>query len=164
LQKPVKFDTSSYIDRIWPHRIDPQAQFSQFYGVQQSQLLRRKWEDSHGFRYDVVVRARFDWYLERVDFERNDFVNNARTPTLDGHHFTYCGTPLVGISDQFAYGNSDVMFTYGDMVDNIHHLYHDCGVDFCGELFLKAHLHENNLDVKQHIWNHGIVRDWGVMP
>jgi hypothetical protein len=158
------FDVSSYKDRIWPHRITPAAQFSQFTGIQRVQMLRQNYEIQNRFEYDIVVRARFDWYLEKVDFEINNCVNIARTPTLDGHKFTYCGQQLVGISDQFAYGSSRVITVYGQLVDRIPHLYHNCGVDFCGELFLRAHCHEQNLPIKQHHWNHGIVRDWGVMP
>ena len=159
-----QFDVSSFRDRIWPHRILPAAQFSQFTGVQRSQQLRQQWEKANSFVYDVVVRARFDWYLAHVDFEINRFINTARTPTLDGHQFQFRGQQLTGISDQFAYGSSDLMTVYGDMVDNIHNLYHNETVDFCGELFLKAHLAYHNIDVKQHVFQNGIVRDWGVMP
>lgn len=158
------FDVSSYTDRIWPFRITPQAQFSQFTGVQRSQQLRQRHEAAIGFEYDVVVRARFDWYLRSVDFEHNNCINTARTPTLDGHRFQFRGQQLIGISDQFAYGNSQLMTVYANMVDNIHNLYHNEGVDFCGELFLKAHLESHNITVKQHVFENGIVRDWGVMP
>lgn len=163
-ETPVEFDVSSYTDRIWPFRITPSAQFSQFTGVQRSQQLRHRHEAAQGFVYDVVVRARFDWYLKRVDFEKNNCVNTARTPTLDGHRFLWRDQQLVGISDQFAYGSSEIMTTYGDMVDNIYNLYHNERVDFCGELFLRAHLAYHNLPIKEHHFDNGIVRDWGVMP
>jgi hypothetical protein len=163
-ETPPQFDVTSYRDRIWPYRITPAAQFSQFTGVQRSQLLRQRWERSHNFEYDIVVRARFDWYLASVDFELNNCINTARTPTLDGHRFQLRGQQLTGISDQFAYGNSRLMSIYGDMVDNIYNLYHNETVDFCGELFLKAHLTYHNIEVKQHVFQNGIVRDWGVMP
>lgn len=163
-ETPVEFDVSSYTDRIWPFRITPSAQFSQFTGVQRSQQLRQRHEVAQNFKYDVVVRARFDWYLKRVDFQQNLCINTARTPTLDGHRFNWRGQQLIGISDQFAYGTSDLMTTYGNMVDNISHLYHNEAVDFCGELFLRAHLAYHNLDIKEHVFENGIVRDWGVMP
>lgn len=163
-ESPIDFDVSSYKDRIWPYRISPSAQFSQFTGVQRTQRLRQYHEHSHGFKYDIVVRARFDWYLKSVDFELNNCINTARTPTLDGHRFQFRGHPLIGISDQFAYGSSDLMTVYGDMVDNIHNLYHNEGIDFCGELFLRAHLAYHNMPIKEHVFTNGIVRDWGVMP
>lgn len=163
-EMPEIFDVSSYQERLWPHRITPQAQFSQFLGIKRAQQLRQKTETAFGFQYDIVVRARFDWYLEQIDFEQNPCVNVARTPTLDGHRFRYDQTPLVGISDQFAYGSSENMNIYSTIVDNIPNLYHNHQVDFCGELFLRAHLHENHMCIKQHELNNGIVRDWGIMP
>ena len=164
MQPVPEFDVSSYTDRVWPHRISPHAQFSQFEGIKRSQALRQTQERVRGAAYDLVVRARFDWYLDKVDLEQNPCVNVARTPTLDGHKFTYDQIPLVGINDQFAYGYSDVMDVYAQVVNNIPNLYHAHGVDFCGELFLRAHLHEHHMFIKQHVWNNGIVRDWGVMP
>jgi hypothetical protein len=159
-----QYDVSSFTDRIWPHRITPQNQYSQFDGIKRSQLLRHAWEQQHNFRYDIVVRARFDWYLEHVTFEYNSAVNIAHTPTLDGHRFMYDQQPLVGINDQFAYGSSEIMLKYAQLVDNIHHLYHRCGVDFCGELLLKAHLYSLQIPVQQHVWNNGIVRMQGIFP
>jgi len=158
------FDVSTYTNRIWPHRVTPQAQFSQFEGIKRAQQLRQTQEQATGTPYDVVIRARFDWYLAHVNMETNACVNVARTPTLDGHIFTYDKTQLVGISDQFAYGSSQVMNVYAQVVDNIHALYHRHGVDFCGELFLRAHLHEHNVCIRECSWNNGIVRSWGIMP
>lgn len=165
VQEPVpEFDVSPYTSRVWPHRVTPQAQFSQFEGIKRAQQLRQLQEVSTGRKYDVVVRARFDWYLKQVQFESNSCVNVARTPTLDGHVFTYDEIQLVGISDQFAYGASQVMDVYARIVDNMPSLYADHGVDFCGELFLRAHLHEHGVCIQQHVWQHGIVRSWGIMP
>ena len=160
------FDTNSYVDRIWPHRISPQAQFSQFTGIKRSQQLRIQWEKQKSFEYDIVVRARFDWFLASVDFEINDCINIAHTPTLAGHrfHFQNLGQDFVGINDQFAYGSSKNMIIYSQLVDNIPFLYHYHKIDFCGELLLKAHLVYHNLEVQEHSWNNGIVRDTGIMP
>jgi hypothetical protein len=159
-----EFDVTPYTTRIWPHRVTPQAQFSQFEGIRRVQQLRQLQEQVRGHKYDVVIRARFDWYLAQVDLEINPCVNVARTPTLDGHIFTYDQTQLVGISDQFAYGMSSTMDVYAGIVNNMHNLYVNHGVDFCGELFLRAHLHEHDVCIKQHVWQHGIVRSWGIMP
>ncbi len=163
--EPVpEFDVSEYTHRIWPHRVTPQAQFSQFEGIRRAQQLRQIQEHVQGHKYDVVIRARFDWFLAHVDLEINPCVNVARTPTLDGHKFTYDDVPLVGISDQFAYGTSETMDVYANIVNNMRSLYVNHGVDYCGELFLRAHLHENSVCIRQHVWQHGIVRSWGIMP
>lgn len=161
-----QFNVASYVERIWPHRITPQNQFSQFTGIKRSQQLRQQWEQQHNFVYDVVIRARFDWYLRHVQLEINHNVNVAHTPTLAGHvfHFHGLGLDLVGINDQFAYGSSKTMTMYGKLVDNIPYLYHHHKIDFCGELFLKAHMEYHRITVKQHVWQNGIVRSTGIMP
>lgn len=165
VQEPApQFDVHSYTDRILPFRVFPQAQFSQFEGILRAQRLRQQTEQHVNRKYDVVIRARFDWYLREIQFEHNACVNVARTPTLDGHVFNYDQTTLVGISDQFAYGTSEVMDVYADLVHNVPSLYHAHGVDFCGEMFLRAHLHEHHVCVREHVWQNGIVRSWGIMP
>jgi hypothetical protein len=158
------WDVSIYKDRIWPHRTSPQTQISQYYGIQQSQHMRANWEAAHGFTYDVVIRARFDWYLQHVHLEINDCVNVAHTPTLCNHKFLWQDQTHVGISDQFAYGSSAVMTVYGDLVDNMANLYLHHGIDFCGELFLRSHLLFHNIPVREHVWNNGIVRSTHIMP
>jgi len=164
IQAPQTFDVSIYRDRIWPHRTTPSNQVSQYTSIKRSLELRRQWETQHEFEYDIVIRARFDWYLKEADLEVNDKINVAHTPTLLNHRFQFQGQPHVGISDQFAYGSSRNMTIYSQLVDNMPRLYQDHGIDFCGELFLKAHLLYHQLDVKEHRWTNGMVRSDGIMP
>ena len=152
-----------YKERLWPYRITVQGQLSQFTGIKMAQVLRRNYETAQGFRYDISMRARFDWYLERLELEVNDSINVPDVPTLYNHRFTYRGQSHVGICDQFAFGRSELMDVYAGIVDNIPHLYHDCGVDFCGELFTKGHLLDKGIDVKQHLMGNGIVRTTGLI-
>jgi hypothetical protein len=167
MQSTKTFDVSIYNEKRdveWPFRTSLQTQISQYTGIKNSLYYAQEWEESSGNNYDIVVRARFDWFLEKVDFEINDYINVANTPTLVGHKFIFKEQQYTGISDQFAYGSSKNMRIYSQLVDNLPTLYKDYKVDFCGELFLKAHLVYNNVEVKEHNWNNGIVRDWGIMP
>lgn len=167
MESTKTFDVSVYNEKReveWPYRTSHQTQISQYTGIQRSLQFCQEWEYSANFEYDIVVRARFDWFLKSVDFEINDCINVAHTPTLNGHKFVFQNQPYIGISDQFAYGNSKNMRVYSQLVDNLPFLYKEHKVDFCGELFLKAHLVYNNIDVKEHEWDNGIVRDWGIMP
>ena len=167
MENPKQYDTSIYNEERevqWPYRTTPQTQISQYTGIKKSLQLRQLWEEQHRFKYDVVIRARFDWFLEKINLEINDSINIAHTPTLKGHRFLFRGKEYLGISDQFAYGSSDNMTIYSQLVDNLPTLYKEYKVDFCGELFMKSHLLYNNIPVKEHIWKNGIVRDWGVMP
>jgi len=164
VQSFEKFDVSTYNERIAPHRTTPQNVISQFTGIKRSLELSREYEIANDLEFDIVVRARFDWYLAKVDFEINNQINVAHTPTLCNHKFLFNGDNHVGINDQFAYGNSKNMALYGKLVDNVPNLYSNHRVDFCGEILLKSHLLDYGLDVKEHVWQNGIVRADGIMP
>jgi hypothetical protein len=163
-QPPKTFDVSIYNERIWPHRTTPQNQLSQYYGIWRSQTLRQEYENHLDRRYDIVIRSRFDWFLENVNLEVNNCINVAHTPTLCNHRFMWEGGEYVGINDQFAYGSSGNMTLYGNLINNLPFLYSQKQIDFCGELFLKSHLLFHNIPVKEHNWNNGIVRQTHIMP
>lgn len=164
IDSPKIFDTLMYVDRIWPHRTTPNGVLNQWYSVKQSISLKDEYETATNETYDIVIRARFDWYLKEVNFEINNTVNIAATPGLSGHRFNYNNQPYIGISDQFAYGSSHIMNIYAKLFDNIPFLYQTKEVDFCSELLLKAHLIENQVEVKEHLFQNGITRMTGIVP
>lgn len=164
VEPPRAMDVSIYKDRIWPHRTTPQGVLSQWYSVQQSLRARSAHEQVNGFTYDVVIRARFDWFLEQVQLEVNPHWNIAHTPTLNNHRFRLRGEILTGINDQFGYGTSHTADVMSELFDQIPHLYQNEQVDFCSELFLKAHMHLHHIQIQEHKWNNGMVRWWGVNP
>ena len=161
---PIEFDTSMYIDRIWPHRTTPNGVLSQWYSCKKSISFKTAYENSTNEKYDIVIRARFDWFLKSINFQMNKFINVAYTPGLSGHKFYYNRQEHLGISDQFAYGPSNIMHAYSTIFDSIPYLYSNKQVDFCSELLLKAHLLECNIDVKEHYLDNGITRITGVVP
>lgn len=163
-ETPKQYDVSLYKERIWAYRTVPQNQVAQYTGIKRAIQSALEYQNALGFEYDVIIRARFDWFLAHVDLELNSCVNVAHTPGLNGHRFKFMGEEHLGISDQFAYGSAKTMAVYSQLVDNMPLLYTDYGVDFCGELFLKSHLLLNNIEVKQHHWHNGIVRPTGIMP
>jgi hypothetical protein len=158
------FDTSAYRDRVWPHRTTPHGVLSQWYSCKKAIKSKKNYEDALGFTYDVVIRARFDYFLRKIDLETNDAVNTPRAPTLDNHIFQWEGRQEVGINDQFAWGSSSVMDIYSTLFDKVPEIYHNDRVDFCSELLLKAHLLKNDISVKQHdLIDNGIARIEGVL-
>jgi hypothetical protein len=164
VQAPQPQEVSIYKERIWPHRTTPTGVLSQWYSIKHALQQRKQHEQLRNFTYDVVIRARFDWYLQSVLLEQNDVWNTAHTPTLAGHKFKFRNQVLVGINDQFGYGASHTADVVSELFDQIPYLYQNEQVDFCSELFLKAHLHANQVQVKEHKWNNGMVRWWGVNP
>ena len=164
IDSPIEFDTSIYTDRIWPHRTTPNGVLSQWYSVKESINLKHMHEVATKTEYDIVVRARFDWYLKSIDFQMNKFINVADTPGLARQKFHYNGRECIGISDQFAYGSNEIMHAYSTLFDSIAYLYSIKKVDFCSELLLKAHLVECNIEINKHYLDNGITRITGVVP
>lgn len=104
------------------------------------------WQDSVGIDYDIICRARFDWWFGGLVLEHNAGLTVPDDPGLSGHRFTYRGQHYIGHNDQFGYGNRSVMQKYLETFDRIPWLYSD-DVDFCSELFLTANMISNNIPV-----------------
>lgn len=142
--EPIKtFNTARFTERIWPHRSQPSNVLSMWYSIKNSIKLCTDWADD----YDIVCRARFDWWCDNIQLEPTDGVTVPDDPGLSGHHFTYNNTQYVGHNDQFGYGSHTAMQAYASTHDRIPWLYSDNGVDFCSELFLTANLISYNIPV-----------------
>lgn len=145
IENPRRFATGMFVDRIWAYRSDPRNVLSMWYSIKRSIELCMDWQDATGTDYDVICRARFDWWCDRIDIQVKDGLTVPDDPGLGGHHFTYQGKPYIGHNDQFGYGNRQVMEQYSKTFDRIPWLYTDDGVDFCSELFLTSNM------ISQHI-------------
>lgn len=137
MTEPVRaFNTARFDERIWPHRSQPGNVLSMWYSISESMRLCRE----SGTSYDVICRARFDWWCPNLEIELSNGLTVPDDPGLSGHHFTYKGQPFVGHNDQFGYGSPEIMDIYSSTFDRIPWLYSDDGVDFCSELFLTANM------------------------
>lgn len=146
--EPTKsFNTARFNERVWPHRSNPSNVLSMWYSIKQSISLCLDWQSAANTDYDIICRARFDWWCSSIVLENNAGLTVPDDPGLSGHNFTYQKQPYVGHNDQFGYGNADVMRDYGTTYDRIPWLYSDDGVDFCSELFLTANMISKNIPV-----------------
>lgn len=148
LMEPVRrFNTARFSERIWPHRSQPGNVLSMWYSIKSSIDLCMDWQDDTGEDYDIICRARFDWWFNGLQLETNDGLTVPDDPGLSGHRFTYQGRPYIAHNDQLGYGSRTVMEKYSQTFDRIPWLYSDDGVDFCSELFLTANMISNNIPV-----------------
>lgn len=148
LIEPIKkFNTARFSERIWPHRSQPSNVLSMWYSIKKSIGLCMDWQDAVGEDYDVICRARFDWWFKEINLESNTGLTVPDDPGLSGHRFKYQGTPYIAHNDQFGYGNRTVMQHYSETFDRIPWLYSDDGVDFCSELFLTANMISRGIPV-----------------
>ena len=80
---------------------------SMHYSIRCSDVLRQLHEQEHGFKYDCVVRIRFDSEIVKMD-------------DLSSYDLTKINIPVKrdwegGINDQFAFGHPDKIATYSNM-------------------------------------------------
>lgn len=140
---PKNINTARYTERIWAYRSEPRNVLSMWYSIQQALNLALK----SGRSYDIICRARFDWWCEHIDLYQQLNLTVPDDPGLCNHHFTYLGDWYVGHNDQFGYGSPAVMQKYSETFDQIPWLYNEAGVDFCSELFLTANMIRENIPI-----------------
>lgn len=121
----------------------PNSVYSLFYSLMMSNKLKSFYEKENNFKYDAVIRSRFDIIFANplaVDLEELDLTKInlciARHPTLND-------VP----NDQFAISNSANMDQYSDVYDNIEKYYSSGFKHFVGEHLLRHHLHQSDLTI-----------------
>jgi hypothetical protein len=143
-----QFDTSIYTpDRIWPHRSTPKNVLSMWYSINQSFGMALDWSKSHGFEWDIMIRARWDWWFDHMDLVTRDAVTVPADPGLNGHWFTCQNQHHCAHNDQFGYGPPAYMQHYANTFNCVPELYLADGVDFCSELLLTANLLKQNIPI-----------------
>lgn len=105
-QKPViPASVKEYTDLAFVH-------FSMFYSMKESLRLLSEYEQANNFKYDLVVRTRFDIGLEsKIDLEAFNLEEGVYSPDV-------CANPEV-ISDWFNFSTSDNIKLYSEIYDNI---------------------------------------------
>lgn len=113
-----------------------------YYSLYCADRYRSEFEERGGFKYDVVIRSRYDYAIARpLDFLQFDLKR--------------LWTPLIKIpmptgflcTDQFAFSNSENMSVYSDVYQNIDR-YHQTGTLVNGEDMLARHLEESGIKDK----------------
>jgi hypothetical protein len=115
------------------------ATVSSFYSIYESSRIKSQYELNKGFKYDWVIRTRFDYALN-ITIPFNDlsdkklYVPHCRmSPAHD-----FC-------NDQFAFSNSVNMNKYMSTYMFLNHYYDDLGVVMNGEDMLAANLKYHKL-------------------
>ena len=111
--------------------------FSMFYSICKSLELAFVHEAKYNFKYDCVVRSRFDC---AVDHETFDF-SNLEENTLYSNDCIHSDS----IPDYFNYGTSNTMKVFSKIHNNIDSYWNDDNVLMCGEEMLGHHLRKNKI-------------------
>jgi len=110
----------------------------QWQRLQQCNRMRKQYESSNGFKYDIVIRARSDLIFSGPLLIDKHDVDKDQLCIV--RHFDL----KIPIHDQFAYGTSDTMDVYCDLID----VFKSRDVGGRSEEQLYHWLARNNIDLK----------------
>ncbi len=106
-------------------------------GLKEVNMLKCVWEDLNNFKYDIVIRNRFDLQiLEQI---------NLKLP-INSIYIPIGWDNMDGYNDLFAYGDSKSMDYYCSLYDNLIN-YLNMGVPIHPEYILKFHLNKGNSNI-----------------
>jgi len=149
IEPQIQFEQNKFLGRLLPG-IRSDYLYSMFYSIHQSNKLKSEYEDKNNFKYDWVIRSRFDVKLNsKINF--NEFNNNVINNPSGFFN------PEKGYIDCFAFSNSKNMDVYSDTYNHIDDCMNDPTLQLCGEYILKRWIDTNNIPVISSIW-HSLYR------
>lgn len=138
------------VERMW----------GMYNSIHQADRLRRSWETTNNFEYDLVIRTRPDvGYTGTIDLEavHKLLENNPKrlvTPNKEIHGYGY------RMNDMLAIGTSSSMTSYCDCVNWIPR-YHAQGLIFHPETQLAFHCEQQGLEVIPMDFGNTVLRQMG---
>lgn len=150
LYKPIEtiytptFNDNSFIkyNRTTHPQFPAKNTVHMLYSVFKSILLKQEYELRNGFVYDIVIKSRFDYALNRqLPFDQ---VKQNKIYVPNCHVKGNIPPNGIACNDQFAFGQSDAMNLYGMSFLNVDRAY-NFGMPISGEDVLSANLQINNL-------------------
>jgi hypothetical protein len=130
--------------------INPISPYSMFYSIKIANDLKSYYENKNNFKYDVVIRCRFDISIENFDINLSEI------------DLSYIYTDTVGNdfpNDQLAISSSENMDYYSSLYDKINDYYNEGFRNFVGERLLRHHLKDSKLLFTDKIKNDIIKND-----
>jgi hypothetical protein len=135
------FESDKWGSRLMPG-IKSDHLYSMFYSINESNKLKKQYENENNFIYDWVIRIRFDMAIPSGPLNLNNLTNNHLWVA------TGCFDNRNGYLDSLGYSSSQIMDIYSDTfnyVDDIADSNLDMGI--CGEYILRKHIDKNNISV-----------------
>jgi len=116
--------------------------FSMFYSMKESLRLKQDYEKENNFKYDLVIRTRFDISLETpIEPEQYNLKEGVYSPDV-------CANPAV-ISDWFNFSDSNTIDLYSEIYDNIINYYKKGVMITSGEELITHMLNTKNVPIKK---------------
>lgn len=117
---------------------------NQFYKISECNKLKCKYENENNFKYDLVIRCRFDSFFTRK-FKKDELhIEDNQIIVPWGWDFK-CVSEYA-VTDIFALGRSDTMDKYSSVFDNLDKYKND--IIFHPESIMGYNLFRENVEVK----------------
>lgn len=150
VEPQIQFPQDLWADRLMPG-IRSDHMLSMFYSIHYANRLKKLHEESNRFKYDWVIRTRFDvatpsgqLQIPQLD-NTNMYIPHGGFDTSSGY------------LDSLAYSNSDNMDTYSDTFKNVHNILDNSDIRVCGEYVLRKHIDKNKIGVVE-VGTHKLYR------
>lgn len=126
--------------------------FDMFYGVKMANELKCLYEKENNFKYDLVIRCRYDLKFKKSLDVKNMIINhnNIYIPNFGNWH--------DGANDQFAIGSSYAIDVYSTYYDNVVNLFSYLNRSTSVEEALLFHLQNNNINIIKANIDYDILR------
>ena len=140
-----KFEISDVHLQQWPpvrdyRGIGTDNIFNMYYNLYKVNQLRVNYEQENNFKYDAVIRTRTDIGLP-IELNINNYDLSSQVVIMPGNRWY---GEVSQSNDQFAFGNSDVMTIYSDVINHLEE-YEKQVLDFGPEAILGHHLNSNKI-------------------
>jgi hypothetical protein len=101
----------NYATNCGRSEVNINGMLSQFYKLKECYNLMCNYENKNNFNYDIIIRCRFDFYIENLELIQNiDFLNKI--------YSSYGENGLYHMNDFWAIGNRYIMEKYCNYYDN----------------------------------------------
>ena len=134
---------------------NPVASFSMWTSIYRCNELKKEYEKNHNFKYDYVIRGRFDCIT----------LNPVLVTSYDSNAFHVNGIheTSTSVQDCLFLSSSNNIDLVAKMTDFIPELF-DIQQFYNNEMFLSLLLKRNNIATKHHPWHVILIRGNGVFP
>jgi hypothetical protein len=155
LYSPKKIDfTTKLIENNFSYRYrhtstNDISLLNQFYKISECNKLKCKYEEENNFKYDLVIRCRFDAFFVRKFNKEELLLDNDEILVPWGWDFK-CVSEYAE-TDIFAIGKSETIDKYSSVFDNLEKYKND--IIFHPESIMGYNLFMNNVRVKTYLIN-----------
>jgi len=151
LYKPKKhvIEPQKYFEQNkWSNRLMPSIKsdhmYSMFYSINESNKLKKQYEEENNFIYDWVIRIRFDMAIPSGPLNLSSLTNDHLWVA------TGCFDNRGGYLDSLGYSSSQIMDIYSDTFNHVDKIADENPtMGICGEYILRKHIDKNNIPVME---------------